>query len=87
MHTRGTLRHAARDAATARGHDLPPIRFAVDPRHPEHPVGSAACRRCGMAVTLRPAPRPNEAPLTGEALALACTGAPADALTGARVAA
>jgi len=35
---------------------------------------TAACKKCGMSVTVTVAPRPNERAIMGEAIAVNCNG-------------
>lgn len=67
------LKREAREAATRRGHTL--VRFYRNGIPAAEISGmSAECSQCGMSVTVRPKPMPNEIDIGGEAVALNCRG-------------
>ena len=60
------LKRQAREAATARGHDLTNFqRYAACSYEAE-------CRKCGKTVDVLVRPMPNETHIAGEAVALGC---------------
>lgn len=63
-----SLMTSARKSAKFRGHNMKPFR-----RHPHREAWSCSCRDCGMEMTVKAKPAPNEIDIGGEAVALNCS--------------
>lgn len=62
------LRKEALKSCNFKGHTM--TRFSRQYRH----WWDAKCKICGMSTTIRDDTQPNEADISGEAIALHCTG-------------